>query len=123
MANTEASQARHDEQATMFTPESLEEFRRKKKAVTRSHVLAMADCSTAALIVCGALSTWGVTSEAIASGRMHVHTTPTKVIVADSENCPNCSSQLEVCRQCPDGEIRYIDWEDIAEEIVAKGIA
>ena len=44
----------------------------KKSNVTRRQVLAMAGCGVAGLVVGGVLASWGVTQQAIASGRIDV---------------------------------------------------
>lgn len=54
-----------------------------KKTVTRRQVLAMAGCGVAGLVVGGVLASWGVTERSIASGRIDIRTTPTKLIVTD----------------------------------------
>ena len=53
----------------------------KQKTFTRRTVLAMAGCGVAGLVVGGVLASWGVTSASIASGRIEIRTTPTKMIV------------------------------------------
>ena len=55
----------------------------KSKTFTRRSVLAMAGCGVAGLVVGGVLASWGVTSKSIASGRIEIRTTPTKMIVTD----------------------------------------
>ena len=62
----------------------------KQKTFTRRTVLAMAGCGVAGLVVGGVLASWGVTSKSIASGRIEIRTTPTKMIVTDRARCSGC---------------------------------
>ncbi|MEE0706794.1 MAG: 4Fe-4S ferredoxin, partial [Adlercreutzia sp.] len=55
----------------------------KPKTFNRRSVLAMAGCGVAGLVVGGALASWGVTTQSIASGRIELRTTPAKMIVTD----------------------------------------
>ena len=69
----------------------------KKSNVTRRQVLAMAGCGVAGLVVGGVLASWGVTQQAIASGRIDVRTTPTKMIVTDRARCSGCQRCEMMC--------------------------
>ena len=50
----------------------------------------MAGCGVAGLVVGGVLASWGVTERSIASGRIDIRTTPTKLIVTDRARCSGC---------------------------------
>jgi Fe-S-cluster-containing dehydrogenase component len=58
--------------------------------ISRRTVLALAGCGVAGLVAGGVLGTWGVTSNAIAAGRIMVRTTPKKLIVTDRAKCSGC---------------------------------
>ncbi|WP_251230477.1 4Fe-4S binding protein [Adlercreutzia aquisgranensis] len=75
----------------------------KKPAFTRRSVLAMAGCGVAGLVVGGVLASWGVTSQAIASGRIDLRTTPTKMIVTDRARCSGCQRCEMSCTLKNDG--------------------
>ena len=74
-----------------------------KKNITRRDVLAMAGCGVAGLVVGGALASWGVTQESIASGRIELRTTPTKMIVTDRARCSGCQRCEMMCTLKNDG--------------------
>lgn len=78
----------------------------KKSNVTRRQVLAMAGCGVAGLVVGGVLASWGVTQQAIASGRIDVRTTPTKMIITDRARCSGCQRCEMSCTLKNDG---YVD--------------
>ena len=75
----------------------------KKSNVTRRQVLAMAGCGVAGLVVGGVLASWGVTQEAIASGRIDLRTTPTKMIITDRARCSGCQRCEMSCTLKNDG--------------------
>lgn len=75
----------------------------KQKFATRRQVLAMAGCGVAGLVVGGVLASWGVTSESIASGRIAIRTTPTKMIVTDRARCSGCQRCEMMCTLKNDG--------------------
>ena len=68
-------------------------------------VLAMAGCGVAGLVVGGALASWGVTQESIASGRIELRTTPTKMIVTDRARCSGCQRCEMMCTLKNDGRV------------------
>ena len=76
-----------------------------KKSITRRDVLAMAGCGVAGLVVGGALASWGVTQESIASGRIELRTTPTKMIVTDRARCSGCQRCEMMCTLKNDGRV------------------
>ena len=75
----------------------------KHSNFTRRSVLAMAGCGVAGLVVGGVLASWGVTSQAIASGRIDLRTTPTKMIVTDRARCSGCQRCEMMCTLKNDG--------------------
>ena len=75
----------------------------KQKTFTRRTVLAMAGCGVAGLVVGGVLASWGVTSASIASGRIEIRTTPTKMIVTDRARCSGCQRCEMMCTLKNDG--------------------
>ncbi|RNL41291.1 4Fe-4S binding protein [Paraeggerthella hongkongensis] len=77
----------------------------KKKNITRRDVLAMAGCGVAGLVVGGVLASWGVTSASIASGRIDIRTTPTKMIVTDRARCSGCQRCEMMCTLKNDGRV------------------
>ena len=72
----------------------------KQKTFTRRTVLAMAG-----LVVGGVLASWGVTSASIASGRIEIRTTPTKMIVTDRARCSGCQRCEMMCTLKNDGRV------------------
>ena len=77
----------------------------KQKTFTRRTVLAMAGCGVAGLVVGGVLASWGVTSASIASGRIEIRTTPTKMIVTDRARCSGCQRCEMMCTLKNDGRV------------------
>ncbi|QOS68130.1 4Fe-4S binding protein [Eggerthella guodeyinii] len=77
----------------------------KQKTFTRRTVLAMAGCGVAGLAVGGVLASWGVTSRSIASGRIEIRTTPTKMIVTDRARCSGCQRCEMMCTLKNDGRV------------------
>lgn len=77
----------------------------KQKFFTRRTVLAMAGCGVAGLAVGGVLASWGVTSKSIASGRIEIRTTPTKMIVTDRARCSGCQRCEMMCTLKNDGRV------------------
>lgn len=77
----------------------------KQKTFTRRTVLAMAGCGVAGLVVGGVLASWGVTSKSIASGRIEIRTTPTKMIVTDRARCSGCQRCEMMCTLKNDGRV------------------
>ncbi len=78
----------------------------KQKTFTRRSVLAMAGCGVAGLVVGGVLASWGVTSASIASGRIELRTTPTKMIVTDRARCSGCQRCEMSCTLKNDGRVQ-----------------
>ncbi len=76
-----------------------------KRGMTRRQVLAMAGCGVAGLIVGGVLASWGVTERSIASGRIDIRTTPTKMIVTDRARCSGCQRCEMMCTLKNDGRV------------------
>ena len=76
-----------------------------KKNITRRDVLAMAGCGVAGLVVGGVLASWGVTQDSIASGRIELRTTPTKMIVTDRARCSGCQRCEMMCTLKNDGRV------------------
>lgn len=77
----------------------------KPKTFTRRSVLAMAGCGVAGLVVGGVLASWGVTERSIASGRIDIRTTPTKMIVTDRARCSGCQRCEMACTLKNDGRV------------------
>lgn len=77
----------------------------KHRMITRRQVLAMAGCGVAGLIVGGVLASWGVTERSIASGRIDIRTTPTKMIVTDRARCSGCQRCEMMCTLKNDGRV------------------
>lgn len=75
----------------------------KPKTFTRRSVLAMCGCGVAGLIVGGVVAKWGVTEDAIASGRIQLSTTPQKMIVTDRGRCSGCQRCELMCSLRNDG--------------------
>ena len=75
------------------------------KTFTRRSVLAMAGCCVAGLVVGGVLASWGVTERSIASGRIDIRTTPTKMIVTDRARCSGCQRCEMMCTLKNDGRV------------------
>ncbi len=82
-----------------------EQETKKRKSLTRRDVLAMAGCGVAGLVVGGVLASWGVTSKSIASGRIEIRTTPTKMIVTDRARCSGCQRCEMMCTLKNDGRV------------------
>lgn len=76
---------------------------KKHSSFTRRDVLAMCGCGVAGLVVGGVLATWGVTSKSIASGRIEIRSTPTKMIVTDRAKCSGCQRCEMACTLKNDG--------------------
>ncbi len=83
----------------------VEQASAPKKTITRRDVLAMAGCGVAGLVVGGVLASWGVTSQSIASGRIELRTTPTKMIVTDRARCSGCQRCEMMCTLKNDGRV------------------
>lgn len=77
----------------------------RPKTFTRRSVLAMAGCGVAGLVVGGVLASWGVTERSIASGRIDIRTTPTKMIVTDRARCSGCQRCEMMCTLKNDGRV------------------
>lgn len=77
-----------------------------EKTFKRRDVLAMAGCGVGGLVVGGVLASWGVTEKAIATGRMEISTTPTKMIVTDRSRCSGCQRCELMCTLRNDGVAR-----------------
>ena len=84
---------------------SASEETTKHKTFTRRTVLAMAGCGVAGLVAGGVLASWGVTSASIASGRIEIRTTPTKMIVTDRARCSGCQRCEMACTLKNDGRV------------------
>ncbi len=77
-----------------------------ERSFKRRDVLAMAGCGVGGLVVGGFLASWGVTEKAIASGRIEIDTTPTKMIVTDRSRCSGCQRCEMMCTLRNDGVAR-----------------
>lgn len=77
----------------------------KSQMLTRRAVLGMAGCGIAGLIAGGVLARWGVVEETIASGRMEISSTPTKMIVTDRGRCSGCQRCEMMCTLKNDGRV------------------
>jgi Fe-S-cluster-containing hydrogenase components 1 len=77
----------------------------KPKTFTRRSVLAMAGTGVVGLVAGGVLSQWGVTTASIASGRVTIVTTPTKMIVTDRARCSGCQRCEMSCSLKNEGRI------------------
>ena len=100
---SEEKTAQEAEPATSAAPASEETT--KHKTFTRRTVLAMAGCGVAGLVAGGVLASWGVTSASIASGRIEIRTTPTKMIVTDRARCSGCQRCEMACTLKNDGRV------------------
>ncbi len=76
-----------------------------KKTVTRRQVLAMAGCGVGGLVVGGVLAKWGIVEDSVASGRIAIETTPTKMIVTDRARCSGCQRCEMMCTLKNDGRV------------------
>ena len=78
-------------------PQTETAAKESPKGFTRRQVVAGGiGVGLVGLIAGGALAKWGVIEDTIASGRCAV--------------------------QCPNGAIKFVDWQDIAQEAIDKGI-
>ena len=84
-------------------PGSAPASEKKQPFFTRRTVLAMTGCGVAGLVVGGVLASWGVTTASIASGRIELRTTPTKMIVTDRARCSGCQRCEMMCTLKNDG--------------------
>ena len=84
-------------------PGSVPASEKKQPFFTRRTVLAMTGCGVAGLVVGGVLASWGVTTASIASGRIELRTTPTKMIVTDRARCSGCQRCEMMCTLKNDG--------------------
>ncbi len=75
----------------------------KKGTITRRSVLAACACGVGGLVVGGVLARWGVATEAVASGRIDISSTPTKLIVTDRGRCSGCQRCEVMCSLKNDG--------------------
>ena len=73
------------------------------RKITRRDVLALCGCGVAGIIIGGAVAKWGVTEDAIASGRIEISTTPQKFIVTDRGRCSGCQRCEMMCSLRNDG--------------------
>lgn len=78
-----------------------------KKNITRRDVLAMAGCGVAGLVAGGVLASWGVTTASIASGRVEIRHTATKMIVTDRARCSGCQRCELMCTLRNDGRASH----------------
>ena len=104
-AKGEAAASEPGEGALSEGEVSGEQAPKKKHTITRRQVLAMAGCGVAGLIVGGVLASWGVTERSIASGRIDIRTTPTKMIVTDRARCSGCQRCEMMCTLKNDGRV------------------
>lgn len=81
----------------------MEDVARAKGGVTRRQVLVAAGCGVAGLVAGGVLAKWGVVSDAVASGRIDIATTPQKMIVTDRARCSGCQRCEMMCTLKNDG--------------------
>lgn len=77
----------------------------KGRTVTRRQVLAMGGCGVIGLVAGGFLASWGITSQSIASGRIAIRTTPTRMIVTDRARCSGCQRCEMMCTLKNDGRV------------------
>ena len=84
-------------------PGSAPASEKKQPFFTRRTVLAMTGCGVAGLVVGVVLASWGVTTASIASGRIELRTTPTKMIVTDRARCSGCQRCEINCTLTNDG--------------------
>lgn len=84
-------------------PGSAPASEKKQPFFTRRTVLAMTGCGVAGLVVGGVLASWGVTTASIASGRIELRTTPTKMVVTDRARCSGCQRCEMMCTLKNDG--------------------
>ena len=76
------------------------------KGFTRRQVVAGGiGVGLVGLIAGGALAKWGVIEDTIASGRMAVNVTPTKLIVTDRARCSGCQRCEMMCSLRNDGRV------------------
>lgn len=100
---SQASAAETTDAAATSAPAAGEPAAAKHPFFTRRTVLSMAGCGVAGLVVGGVLASWGVTQQAIASGRIDVRTTPTKMIITDRARCSGCQRCEMSCTLKNDG--------------------
>jgi Fe-S-cluster-containing dehydrogenase component len=74
-----------------------------KKGLTRRHFAGFAGAGIAVLVAAGALTKWGVVDQAIASGRITLRSTPTKMILTDRAKCSGCQRCEMSCTLKNDG--------------------
>ena len=76
------------------------------KGFTRRQVVAGGiGVGLVGLIAGGALAKWGVIEDTIASGRVAVNVTPTKLIVTDRARCSGCQRCEMMCSLRNDGRV------------------
>lgn len=83
--------------------QSKEPHEGQSRMLTRRAVLGMTGCGIAGLIAGGVLARWGVVEKTIASGRMEISSTPTKMIVTDRGRCSGCQRCEMMCTLKNDG--------------------
>lgn len=68
-------------------------------------VLGMAGCGVVGLVAGGVLAKWGIVEQGVASGRLDISTTPTKLIVTDRARCSGCQRCEMACSLKNDGYV------------------
>ncbi|MDO5044341.1 MAG: 4Fe-4S binding protein [Coriobacteriia bacterium] len=70
---------------------------KKKKGMTRRQFSAISGLSIAALVGVGALTKWGVTQHAVATGQVVLNPTPKKMIIVYPDRCSGCQRCEMAC--------------------------
>ena len=105
MSDTNINGSAPEESPTNSVEQTEAVEAKPKHAMTRRQVLAMAGCGVAGLVVGGVLASWGVTSQSIASGRIDIRHTATKMIVTDRARCSGCQRCEMMCTLKNDGRV------------------
>ena len=105
MSDTNINGSAPEESPTNAVEQTEAVEAKPKHAMTRRQVLAMAGCGVAGLVVGGVLASWGVTSQSIASGRIDIRHTATKMIVTDRARCSGCQRCEMMCTLKNDGRV------------------
>ncbi len=87
-------------------PQAETAAKESPKGFTRRQVVAGGiGIGLVGLIAGGALAKWGVIEDTIASGRVAVNVTPTKLIVTDRARCSGCQRCEMMCSLRNDGRV------------------